>query len=137
MEPTTLLEAARTVFAGDRYVALTGGAIDAVGHHEARCSLTLDERHLNARGVAMGGVLFTLADFAAAVAANSDCLDGQLQWVSLDGHIHFLSPASGPHLTARCSALKSGRTTALYQTQIESLDDGKPVAIVETTMIKV
>ena len=76
--------------------------------------------------------MFTLADFAAAVAASTD-----LCWVSLDSSIHFLAPAVGKCLTAHCTALKKGRTTALYQTTIKVSDNGKTVAIAETTMIHV
>ena len=135
----TLTEQARTVFVSDRYATeLTGIQIDLVADHEAHCSLALEAHHRNARGVAMGGALFTLADFAAAVAANTDCLaDGDLHWVSLDANIHFLSPALGNSLKATCSPLKLGRTTALYQTLIESPDNGKRIAIVETTMVRV
>lgn len=133
MTPEERLQLARSVFADDRFAALSGITIETLGHHEACCSLALDERHLNARGVAMGGVLFTLADFCAAIAANSECLP-ELHWVSLDSNIHFLAPARG-RLTAHCTALKAGRSTALFQTQIESLDLGKTVAVVETTMI--
>lgn len=129
------LEQAREVFGADRYAALTGITIEYVGDHEAVCELMLDERHRNARGVAMGGVIFTLADFAAAVAANAPAAD--LHWVSLDSSIHFLSPATGDLLTATCRALKLGRSTALYQTIIESPDHSKQVAVVETTMIHV
>ena len=131
---------AREVFAADRYVTeLTGIEIASAGDHEATCTLTLAAKHCNARGVAMGGVLYTLADFTAAIAANSDCLgNGDLHWVSLDATAHYLSPAPlGARLTARSHALKHGRSTALYQTIIESLDNGKTVAIVETTMVYV
>ena len=134
-----LTERAREVFAADRYACeLTGIEITHVGEHETRCELTLDQRHRNARGVAMGGVLFTLADFCAAVAANSSLIIHHLSlnWVSLDATIHYLSPATSDRLTACCTALKTGRNTALYQTVIESPDNGKRVAIVETTMIK-
>ena len=131
---------AREVFAADRYATeLTGIEIASAGDHEATCTLTLAARHCNARGVAMGGALYTLADFAAAIAANSDCLgSGDLHWVSLDATAHYLSPAPlGARLAARSHALKHGRSTALYQTIIESLDNGKTVAIVETTMVYV
>lgn len=129
-------ELAREVFLQDHYATeLTGVVIDNVGDHEAVCSLAVDARHRNARGVVMGGVIFTLADFAAAVAANSDTLK-ELHWVSLDSGIHYLSPAVGDSLVAHCVALKAGHTTALYQTTIKNPDNGKCVAIVETTMIK-
>lgn len=131
---------ARAVFAADRYATeLTGIEIASAGDHDATCTLTLAARHCNARGVAMGGALYTLADFAAAIAANSDCLgSGDLHWVSLDATAHYLSPTPlGARLTACSHALKHGRSTALYQTIIESLDNGKTVAIVETTMVYV
>lgn len=136
MDYTTL---AREIFAHDRFATEAAGiGISHVGDHTADCVLALDARHRNARGAAMGGALFTLADFAAAVAANSDCLeDGTLHWVSLDATIHYLSPALGDSLTAVCTPLKLGRATALYQTTIESPDNGKKIAIVETTMIYV
>ena len=133
-----LLDAARRTFAADSYAtATTGIAIASVGDHCAECLLPLDGRHHNARGVAMGGVLFTLADLAAAVAANTDQLaaGAALAWVSLDATVHYLAPAAGTSLSASCSALKHGRTTALYQTVL--LCDGRKVAIVETTMVHI
>ena len=82
----------------------------------------------------MGGVLFTLADFCSAVAANSDTLD-ELHWVSLDSSIHFLAPAAGDSLTAATTPVKRGRTTALYQTAVNC--DGKQAAVIMTTMMRV
>ena len=139
----TLTEKAQSVFAADRYATeLTGVEITNVGTHEAVCTLTINDRHRNARGVVMGGALFTLADICAAVAANSDTLE-RLQWVSLDSNIHFLAPATDGILSAHCTALKIGRATSLYQTLIESPDSSKNaphghmVAIVETNMIRI
>lgn len=133
-----LTDIAREIFQYDRYATETTGIhIDHAGDHVARCTLELTDRHRNARGVAMGGVMFTLADFASAVAANSDDLaNNTLHWVSLDASIHYLSPALGDRLVAECKPLKTGRTTALYQTTISSPDNGKVIAIVETTMMR-
>ena len=134
-----LTEKARQIFTDDRFATeLTGIDITAVGEHNATCTLRLGPQHRNARGVVMGGVLFTLADFAAAIAANSACIEsGDLHWVSLDSNIHYLAPASGEFLRATCQPLKLGRSTSLFQTIIESPDNGKNIAIVETTMIQV
>lgn len=135
----TLLDKALTVFEADRYaVGTTGVRITKVEAHDVCCELMLDGRHRNARGVAMGGALFTLADFAAAVAANTDYLeDGGLQWVSLNASIHYLAPASGSCLTAHCVAVKHGRSTALYHTVVEDYVTRKCVATVDTTMVRV
>lgn len=129
----------RGIFSADRYATeLTGIEITSLGTNEAVCTLTVDERHRNARGAVMGGALFTLADFATAVAANSSEIqktDTELHWVSLDASVHYLSPAVGNKLTARSTAIKHGRTTALYQTAIDC--DGRTVAMVETTMVRI
>ncbi len=133
-----LTDIARRIFEQDRFAMLTGISIEQVVAHQCLCTLHLDHRHRNARGVAMGGVLFTLADFAAAVAANSaELTDGQqLHWVSLDATIHYLSPATCQRLTARCTAVKHGRTTALYRTEIADPDTGRTLAVAETTMVR-
>lgn len=136
MDPKSLTVLARETFAADRYATeLTGIEITTVGEHCAECQLGIDSRHLNARGVVMGGVLFTLADFAAAVAANTDLLAAgkPLAWVSLDASIHYLAPATGTTLKAQCRAMKHGRATALYQTEIHCGE--RRVAVVETTMM--
>ena len=132
------LEQAKEIFSDDRYaIELTGVEIVEVGEHESVCTLAVDSRHRNARGAVMGGALYTLADFAAAVAANSalDTHHPTLDWVSLDATVHYLSPALGDSLEARCTALKHGRSTALYQTVVTC--DGRTVAMVETTMMRV
>lgn len=133
-----LTERAQTIFAADRYATdTTGIEIMQVGNHEAQCALEVDNRHCNARGVAMGGALCTLADFSVAIAANTDCLEsGELHWVSLDSSISFLAPASkDSRLEAWCSALKVGRTTSLYQTMISNRGTGRLVAVATTTMV--
>lgn len=134
-----ILARAREIFAADHYAtSLTGIQIEQIGLHEAQCSLDLAPQHLNARGVAMGGVLFTLADFCAAVAANSGCLEEDvLHWVSVNSSIHFLAPAQGGRLMAFCRAIKHGRSTALYQTEIIVSTHGKLIATVETTLMTV
>lgn len=138
-----LTNQARLIFCHDRYACeATGIAIGHVGDHEALCTLCVGERHCNARGVAMGGVLYTLADFASAVAANTQSLDTpddpSLHWVSLNASIHYLAPAPlGAMLFAHASAVKHGRATALYRTTIESRDahHERTVAVVDTTMV--
>jgi acyl-CoA thioesterase len=69
----------------------TGAVIDEVGDGYAKVHCAVTEMHLNARGVVMGGVLFTLADFAFAVAANC----GSQEVVSLQDQISYLSPVKG------------------------------------------
>lgn len=140
MQTTDLTLQAQAIFADDRYATLTTGIqIMRVDEHFSSCLMSIGPQHLNARKAVMGGALFTLADFAAAIAANTDQLSTNepLSWVSLDSTIHFLSPAMAvDELAAECKALKKGNTTALYQTRISIPETGKVVALVESTMMK-
>lgn len=134
-----LTQRARVLFSLDRYATeQTGVEIDYVGERCARCSVTLNASHRNAKGAVMGGVLFTLADFAFAVAAHSSIIaqtpDGEevpLCWVSASANIHFVSAAKGDSLTAEAHCMREGRTRALYQTEIHD-SDRRLVAVVTT-----
>ena len=47
-----------------------GAVIDEASYGYARGSMEIEPRHCNALGIPMGGTIFTLADFAFAVASN-------------------------------------------------------------------
>ena len=64
------LEQVQKVFANDRFATENGVVIDEVDDGYAKCSLEIQPHHLNAGGTVMGGAIFTLADFAFAVASN-------------------------------------------------------------------
>lgn len=105
----------RKLFEKDRFATENGAVIDEVDDHYARCSLKLEDRHRNAMGAVMGGVYFTLADFALAVASNWQ----EMGWVSLDSQINYLSRAKGEKLTAEAVCVKKGRTTCYYQISVK------------------
>ena len=64
------VESAREFFYKDLFAVNTGITLDELTEDEAVCSLELDDVHRNAYGGVMGGVIFTLADFAFAVLSN-------------------------------------------------------------------
>lgn len=125
----TDLERAKVFFENDQFAMKTTGAeIIAVGDHYAKCRLTLDERHMNASGRVMGGVYYTLADFAFAVAANFD----QPPTVTAVSQISYLGVPQGNTLTAETHLLKDGRRTCFYEIAIYD-DTDTLVAVVSTT----
>lgn len=82
------IEKVRRFFEGDRYaVEVTGVKIDEVDDCYSKCSLDLDKRHYGAHGQVMGGVMFTLADFAFAVATNTS----ESFTATADSHISYLT----------------------------------------------
>jgi len=113
MEQLDTIEQVRAFFAKDRYATESGAYIDEVGEKTARCRMKLTDMHRNAVGGVMGGVYFTLADFAFAVATNRT-----EQTVSLNANITFLSPAKGEELIATAHCIKDGRTTCFYEIDI-------------------
>ncbi|MDE5588529.1 MAG: PaaI family thioesterase [Acetatifactor sp.] len=110
------LEEIRNRFQNDRFaMEVTGITIDSAAPGKAVCSLILEERHMNANHVPMGGVIFTLADFVCAIAANG-CSGRNI--VSQNVSITYLAPAKGRLLIAEASCLREGRTTALYAADV-------------------
>ena len=64
------IESAREFFYKDKFAVDTGVTLDELSEDHAICSLKLTDNHRNAYGGVMGGVIFTLADFAFAVLSN-------------------------------------------------------------------
>lgn len=80
------LNKVRNYFAQDRFAHLTGIEILAADKGYCRAKLEIEDKHLNAAHVVQGGVIFTLADLAFAVASNSH---GQLA-LAINANISFL-----------------------------------------------
>ena len=98
---------ARETFKDDTYATeVTGITIDSAVDGTSVCSLDISEKHLNADNHVMGGVTFTIADIAFAVAANT----GKLTTVSINSTISFLGVAKGKKLIAEGKTIKSGRS---------------------------
>ncbi len=64
------LEDVRKFFEGDKLAASLGMSIDEVSEGRCVINCTITETMHNGAGTLHGGLIFTLADFAAAVAAN-------------------------------------------------------------------
>lgn len=110
----------------------TGVEIVAVGEYYAKCILSLTSKHRNAMGEVMGGVIYTLADFAFAVAANHKVLNT----VSTSGDIKFLKSTKGNILYAEARCLKNGRTTCFYDITIND-DCGSMISKVSIVGTKI
>jgi len=127
------LEEAKRFFANDIFaVEVTGIEILQVGKAYAKCSLHVQKKHLNASHVVMGGVLFTLADFTFAVAANID----QPLTVSLSSQITYLNPARGEYLFAEAVCEKTGKRSCTFTITITD-EHGAKIALVSATGMRI
>jgi len=117
------IEEARELFKGDRFATTNGMQIDVLGEDSCVCSMTLTENHRNAYGGVMGGVTFTLADFALAVTSNQIHHLSVAQQVS----INYLSAPKGERLIATSRCIKSGKTTTVINVDVTD-DTGRLIA---------
>ncbi|MBM3798245.1 MAG: PaaI family thioesterase [Acidobacteria bacterium] len=83
------------------------------------CRLALHEGHLNGDGVVHGGVLASVADEAAWYAIV-EVHGRNCKVTTTNLTIHYLRPATGTFLRARCFVLKPGRR--LFSTRVEIFD---------------
>ncbi len=116
----------REKFVNDLYVSKgLEAVIDEASYGYAICSMEIQPHHCNALGIPMGGVMFTLADFAFAVAANQN---GR-EVVTQASQIAFLTPTKGKRLIAAARQTKDGKKTCFYQISVTD-ETGTEVAFV-------
>mgnify|MGYP002562529523 CR=1 FL=1 len=87
--------------------------------------------HLNAQGNVMGGAIFTLGDFATAIAGNI----GQDPSISTSANIRYLTIPKGKRLIATCTADRMGRSLGSFTVKIQD-DLGNIVAIMTSTLYR-
>jgi acyl-CoA thioesterase len=117
------LEEAKEFFAHDLFATENGMTLDDIGDDWAEASVTLTDRHKNAQGGIMGGVMFTLADLAFAAASNSVHSPSVAQQVS----INYLGAPKGGKLIARAVCRKNGRSSCIVNVDVVD-DTGKDIA---------
>ena len=117
------VDEAKEFFYKDKFAVNTGITLDELTEDEAICSLKLTDEHRNAYGGVMGGVIFTLGDFAFAVLSNQI---HQLT-VAQQVDIHYLSAPKGDKLIAKATCRKDGRTSSIINVDISD-DVGGDVA---------
>lgn len=123
------LEEARAIFGADYYASqLTGIEILEAEAGHARCALRIESKHKNALGQVMGGVFFTMADYAFAIASNFH----QPPTVTQTSQIVYLSPVKGETLYAEAERIRGGKRTCFYKIVIRD-DTGAENAYITTT----
>ncbi|HIY82761.1 MAG TPA: PaaI family thioesterase [Candidatus Rubneribacter avistercoris] len=117
------------VFQNDRFATQAAGCRVVEGARgRAVAEMELTDVHRNAMGNVMGGAVFTLADFALAIACNI----GEEPTVSVDHSVSFLRATKGERLTATATCVKSGRHLAFYNVDVED-NLGKLIARMTAT----
>lgn len=96
------------------FLHLLGVKAEIVEPGVARLRLALDERMLQPEMVAHGGVLFTLADSAAATALRSVTHPTD-RILAIEAKINFLAPAHEGEIVAEARITSRGNTIAVCE----------------------
>ena len=109
----------------DRLRELLGIQVVDVAPGYAKVALTVGEKHLNAAGVCHGGVLFSLCDFAFAIAGNTHGRMG----LAIEVSISFLKAAGlGHELVAEAREVHRGKKIGLYLMEVTN-QEGEKIAL--------
>jgi len=114
---------------------------DSIGIERVCCKdgtwtarLTVAERHLNGLNVAQGGALFTLADYAFAIASNSD---GRTS-TGLQTTMAYIAPAQlGEILIARIREVSRRKTISIYEIEIRNEQTDQLIALFTGTAFRI
>ncbi|MCD6548539.1 MAG: hotdog fold thioesterase [Thermodesulfobacterium sp.] len=116
------------IYQNDKLFGFLGAQITKMKEGFAEVEMQVKENHLNAAKVCQGGVIFTLADLAFALASNSY---GTLA-LAIKAHITYIKPArAGDTLVARAQEFHRGKTLATYHITVSKKDTGEKVAFFE------
>jgi len=115
-------------FKKDEFATRNGMYLESAKEGDATCALNISEGHLNAVGGVQGGVVFTLADFAFAVATNC----GEKRVVSVKSDISFIHATRGKKLIAHAVERSSTRRLTFYDVEITD-NLGELIATVSMT----
>lgn len=130
IDPNATLEEVQEIFKNDRFATGNGCRVVEAAPGHAVCELDITPEHMNEKGGVMGGAIFTLADFAIAIASNV----GQEPTVSVSFTAEFLNGVRGTRLTATADTEKDGRTLGYYTCLITDDLGTKVARVVGTCM---
>jgi acyl-CoA thioesterase len=122
------LELLRKCFGNDRFAASSGVELVEVRPGYGKARLVVKDRHLNGVDIVQGGAIFTLADFAFALACNSS---GHVA-VAVNVHISFMKATSAGVLEAEATEISRSRRISTCTVRV-TREDGELVALFQGT----
>lgn len=115
----------------DAFAKMLGIRLLEAGPGYAKTAMDITDAHKNGAGVAHGGAVFSLADLAFAVAANSH---GRLS-LAVAASISYVKAGRGKTLVAEAREVSLGGKMATYAITIAN-DAGETVAAFQGTVYR-
>lgn len=131
--PTRSLGERHAMLADDRTAAWLGLEVQDVSDGHAVITMTLRPEMLNGFGIAHGGMIFSLADTAFAMACNPADGSAETITVASGADINFVgSGTAGRVLTAIADRRQQAGRSGVYDVQVhQALPDGGTEVIAE------
>ncbi|MCL2745336.1 MAG: PaaI family thioesterase [Planctomycetaceae bacterium] len=110
------LEQVRERFKTDRFaVGVMGIEIVEARVGYAKVKLDVSEKHFNTVNIVQGGVIFTLADFAFAVASNTGA---DAATVGIECNMSFIKPTTSGTLFAEAVLIGKSKSLCSYNVSV-------------------
>jgi acyl-CoA thioesterase len=116
-------------FRKDEFARYVGCEIVEAAEGMAKVRMEIRPHHLNGVGLLHGGAIFTAADLAAAVAANSH---GRVA-VAVSCTVIYMKPASGKAIVATAREISRSRKIAAYEVNVVDEQSCETVASFQGT----
>ncbi len=117
----SLLARLSPVIDSQNFIQHLGVEIERLAEGSCEISIAYSDKWSQQDGYFHGGIIGTLADNAAGLAAATT-LKGDGNCLTAEYKLNLLAPAEGDKLIARASVIKSGRTLVVAQTDLYSLN---------------
>ncbi len=117
-------EGLKKYFSKDEFARSIGCEIVDAGEGRAKVRMEVRPQHLNGVGLLHGGAIFTAADLACAVAANSR---GRVA-VLVSSTVIYMKPARGKAIVATARELSRTRKLGTYTVDVVDEDSGETVS---------
>ena len=120
----TVMDAVVAQMKKDAFAKKLGIELVEVEPGRAKVRMRVGPEHRNSVGMVHGGVIFTAADYAFAVACNSH---GTVA-VAINVSVSFLRPAKGEVLEAEAAEVSKSRTLGTYDVKVSD-GEGRLVSV--------
>lgn len=129
--PVFTLAQARAMFRAAPFVADLGIELDAIEPGICHSHVLLQARHLQHTGVVHAGVLTTIADHTAGIAAQSMVPAGGGTILTAELKVSLLRAARGQSLRCVAHVLKPGRQLSFVEAEVFCRDGDKEQLVVK------
>jgi acyl-CoA thioesterase len=116
----------KAFFTNDAWAQVSGIELLEVSVGRAKLRMMIEKRHMNGHGTVHGGVIFTLADTAFALASNSHGIPA----AAINAHISYVKSATAGTLSAEAMESSLSPKIATYSVIVTN-DNGEKIALFE------